>query len=122
MLPVLVSLLEECRPEWRDEMIDELAQVLDRQSEITFNISRVMTERLEPTPTREVVAELASENRPTAACDHRSHWSPRSQSSEVDLPIVGRLKKLLAFQQLTPPFAMRVPAQCRDLLQLAGNR
>jgi hypothetical protein len=78
MLPVLVSLLEECRPEWRDEMIDELAQVLDRQSEITFNISRVMTERLEPTPTREVVAELASENRPTAACDHRSHWSPRS--------------------------------------------
>jgi hypothetical protein len=40
MLPVLVSLLEECRPEWRDEMIDELAQVLDRQSEITFNISR----------------------------------------------------------------------------------
>ena len=40
MLPVLVSPLEECRPEWRDQMIDELAQVLDRQSEITFNISR----------------------------------------------------------------------------------
>ena len=54
MLPVLVSLLEECRPEWRDEMIDELAQVLDRQSEITFNISREAsddgTRRADPDP------------------------------------------------------------------------